>query len=124
MSGLRAQLFAATFKGTRGINLMATEKTQPFDELSEEMQKACVDVGVLATAMGVRLPSIGQAGFDYVCEQFLKSYVLPNSAKYALRHVAAELWNSDWEFTITKKGNRLVTKYDRLQGGNGELKVE
>lgn len=99
-------------------------KTSPFEELSVEMQKAATDVGCLATALGVRLPSAGKPLFDFVCEEFLKSYALGNSGKYALREVGKELWNSDWEFTITKRGKRLVTKFEKLQGGNGEITID
>lgn len=103
---------------------MATEeKRTPFDELSPDMQKCVIDVGVLSTALGVRLPSAGKALFDFILAEFLKSYTLPNSGKYALRHVAAELWNSDWEFTVTKRGKRMVTKFEKLQGGNGEITI-
>lgn len=102
---------------------MATEKPKPFDQLTNEQQKAAIDIGVTAAVLGHRIPSVGKELYDLVCEHFLQSYTLGNEGKYALRHVGAELLVSNWQFTVTKRGTRMVTKFEKLQGDNGEIKI-
>ena|SRR5215475_13629922 len=102
---------------------MATEKVRPFDQLTPEQQKAAVDIGVTVAVLGTRIPTAGKELYDLVCEHFMKSYTLGNEGKYALRELGKELFASNWELTVTKRGARLVTQFEKLQGDNGEIKI-
>jgi hypothetical protein len=96
---------------------------QPFDQLGQEDQKALIDVAVMLIALTTRVPTI-KGIYDAVRAEFIRSYHLSNSAKYALHHVTDELMNSNWELTIRKKGVRLITSYTKLQSDNGEAHIQ
>jgi hypothetical protein len=100
-----------------------SEKKSPFEDLNEDMKKATIDVAVMLTALAQRLPPASEKLHQLVSEHFTRTYNLPNSAKYALRHALDQLWGSDWEATVTKRGLRLITRFEPMQGGNGEAKI-
>lgn len=74
-------------------------------------------------ALTTRLPTT-KGLYETVRQEFLRSYNLSNSAKYAFRQVTDELMNSNWELKITKKGVRLITGYTRLESDNGEMHIQ
>lgn len=77
----------------------------------------------MVIALATRIPSI-KGLYDVVRAEFVRSYNLNNSAKYAFRQVTDELMNSNWELNIKKKGTRLITAYTRLQSDNGEAHIQ
>lgn len=95
----------------------------PFQQLGTEDQKALIDVTVMVIALTTRVPTV-KGIYEAVRSEFLRSYHVGNIAKYAFRQVTDELMNSNWELTITKKGNRLITGYTRLQSDNGEMHIQ
>ena len=74
-------------------------------------------------ALTTRVPTV-KGIYDVVRAEFIRSYHLGNSAKYALRQVIDELMNSNWELTVKKKGVRLITSYTKLQSDNGEATIQ
>jgi hypothetical protein len=99
-------------------------KKSPFDDLSDEMKKVTIDIAFLMTSLAQRLPPASEKLQELVSEHFTRTYSLPNSAKYALRHALDQLWTSDWEATVTKRGLRLITRFEPMQGGNGEARIK
>lgn len=95
----------------------------PFEQLNDEDKKAAIDVAVMVIALTTRIPSL-KGIYDATRAEFVRSYNLGNSAKYAFRQVTDELMNSNWELKITKKGTRLITGYTRLQSDNGEMFIQ
>lgn len=92
----------------------------PFEQLSEADQKAAIDIGVCVAVLGTRVPSCGKPLFDYVATEFVSSYNLPpNIAKYALRQIGRSLYTSNWTFTVEKRGNELVTRFERPGNEDG-----
>ena len=81
-----------------------------------------IDVAVMLIALTTRVPTLGI--YDTVRLEFIRSYNLGNSAKYALRHVTDELMNSNWELSVKKKGIRLITSYTKLPSDNGEAIIK
>ena len=73
----------------------------------------------MVIALTTRLPTV-KGLYEVVRAEFVRSYNLGNSAKYAFRQVTDELMNSNWELSIKKKGTRLVTTYTKLPSDNGE----
>lgn len=77
----------------------------------------------MVIALTTRVPSV-KGVYETVRTEFVRSYNLNNSAKYAFRQVTDELMNSNWELKITKKGRRLITSYTRLQSDNGDMQIQ
>lgn len=104
---------------------MPEEKPQltPFEQLGEEDQKALIDVTVMVIALTTRVPTV-KGLYEAVRTEFVRSYNVSNSAKYAFRQVTDELMNSNWELKIVKKGRRLITSYTRLQSDNGDMQIQ
>lgn len=73
----------------------------------------------MVIALTTRLPTV-KGLYDVVRAEFVRSYNLGNSAKYAFRQVTDELMNSNWELIVKKKGTRLITTYTKLPSDNGE----
>lgn len=99
-------------------------KPTPFEQLTLEDQKSVIDCAALVIALTTRVPTVGKGLYDYIVSEVLRSYKLSNAAKYAFRQVSEELMANNWEFTATKKGIRLVTKFTKLQGENGEIHIQ
>lgn len=99
------------------------QRETPFSQLNEEEQKTIIDVAILILGLTTRVPTTGTRIYEISATELLRSYHLPNRAKYALRQVTDELMASDWEFTVRKKGLRLITGYTRLQGDNGQASI-
>jgi hypothetical protein len=90
-----------------------------FDQLSAEDQKCAIDVAVAAILIGTRLSSTDKALYDYILTEFARSRTIPsNLAKYALRSLARTLSEQNWELTIRKDGQGLVTSF--TPGGENE----
>lgn len=102
---------------------MSEPQQTPFEQLSEEDQKAIIDIAVMVIGLTTRVPT-AKGLYETVRTEFLRSYHVGNSAKYAFRQVTDELMNSNWELKITKKGTRLITGYTRLQSDNGEMHIQ
>jgi hypothetical protein len=97
----------------------------PFEQLGAEDQKAAIDVGVCVTVLGTRVPSCGKPLFDFVATEFVSSYKLPpNMGKYALRQMGRSLFDSDWTFTVEKKGDALVTRFERTGSNDGNAPLQ
>jgi hypothetical protein len=100
------------------------EKTiKPFEQLSEDDQKAAIDVCVSAVLLGLRIPTTGKPLYDWIATEFANCRTLPpNVVKYALRSLGKELYVQDWTMTIEKRGNGVATEFStRVSGGpNGQ----
>lgn len=77
----------------------------------------------MVIALTTRVPTV-KGIYETVRAEFIRSYSLGNSAKYAFRQVTDELMNSNWELSIKKKGNRLITSYTKLPSDNGEAIIQ
>lgn len=83
-----------------------------FDQLSEEDQKAAIDVAVAAIVIGLRIPSTGKPLYDWMATEFTSCRGLPaNVVKYALRSLGGSLLKQNWELTITKNGEGITTVF-------------
>jgi hypothetical protein len=105
---------------------MASEQTRPFGQLSEEHQKAAVDIAVALTVLGTRLPTLTKVFTDAIATEFTSHYrLVPNVAKYALRELGTGLYRQNWEFAVHKHGEMLVTEFRPIEGseGNGEIHI-
>lgn len=94
-----------------------------FNQLSEEDQKAAIDVAVAAIIIGLRIPSTGKPLYDWMATEFASSRGLPpNVVKYALRSVGEGLLKQNWSLTIEKDGEGLMTKFtpEKKEGPNSE----
>lgn len=102
--------------------------TRPFSQLSEQDQKAAIDVAVALTVIGTRIPSVQKALTDYVVTEFTSCHSLSaNIVKYAFRELGANLFNQDWYFGVTKAGERLITQFQPLEtsgGANGQIIIQ
>lgn len=102
---------------------MATEEQSPFWELSQDDQKAVMDVAALILTLTTRIPGATTALYRLVTVEFIKAFAVPNKAKYAMQQVDMGLRQSDWQFTITKNGDRIITSYQRL-GKDGQEEIK
>jgi hypothetical protein len=88
------------------------EKSDPFNELSDQDQKAAIDVAVAAVLIGLRIPTAGKPLYDYVATEFSSSRTLPpNIVRYALRSLGRTLFKQDWTMTITKTSEEVTTHF-------------
>lgn len=101
---------------------------RPFSQLSDEEQKAAIDVAVALSVIAVRIPSVQKALTDYIVTEFTSCHNLsPNIAKYAFRELGANLFNQDWHFGVTKAGERVTTQFQPLEtsgGTNGQIIIQ
>lgn len=101
---------------------------RPFEQLSDDDQKAAIDVAVALTILGTRIPTLQKPLTDFIVTEFTSCYGLPrNIVKYAFRELGANLFRQDWNLTATKAGPKLTTQFTPLEtsgGGNGEMIIE
>jgi hypothetical protein len=96
-------------------------RPRAFDDLSEDDQKAAIDVAVAKVLIDARIPSTGTLHDNYIVTEFAGCRTLPpNKIKYALRSIGQSLLKSDWKMTIEKQHGRLVTTFVLIPGDTDE----
>lgn len=84
--------------------------SKPFDQLSEDDQKAATDVAVATVVIGLRIPTAGKQLYDFIATEFASCRTIPrNIAKYSLRGLGESLFEQNWTMTITKKQGKVTT---------------
>ena len=111
-----------TFKrcasGASRALLWSMAASDAFEQLSEEDQKAAIDVAVATILIGLRIPSTGKPLYDWIATEFTSSRSLPaNVVKYALRSLGRSLAAQNWEMVIKKDGEGLTTVFTPEQKG-------
>lgn len=100
------------------------DRSNPFNQLSDEDQAAAIDVAISAVLIGLRMPSAGKPLYDYIATEFAASRGLPaNIVRYALRNLGRDLYDQDWTMTITKTGPAMKTHFtpDKPFQSDGEI---
>jgi len=106
---------------------MASESGRPFERLSEQDQKAAVDVAVALTVLGTRVPTLRQEFTDDIVTEFAGCFRLSeNVVKYAMRELGRNLFAQNWEFKVHKMGQLLTTEFRPIEAseGNGHIIIE
>lgn len=100
------------------------QELKPFDRLDQDQQRCCIDISIGMAIIAARVPSFGAKIFKDICREWADSSGIDqNLCKYALNGVAAELYNSNWEFHVTKEGQSMVCQFispKKSAGANGE----
>lgn len=99
-----------------------SEKEEPFDQLSPQQKQCAIDVTVASAILAARLPSMaGNKTFnDWLVAWFSATYQLPHQiSRYALRHIGASLFATDWNFSVEKNQQTLVTKFRQIDPAGG-----
>jgi hypothetical protein len=103
------------------------EELKPFDKLDEQQQKCCVDIAIGVSVIASRVPTFGRDLFRAIANEWANCAELDeNLCRYALSGVTTELYNSTWEFHLTKENGSMVCQFIKRNepgGGNGEYPV-
>lgn len=87
-----------------------SKHTDPFDLLSEDEQKAAIEVAVAVTLLELRMPSAAQLLYDLVADEFATTYILShNVTKYALQSLGRRLMAQNWTLVIEKNQDKVST---------------
>jgi len=103
------------------------QELKPFDLLSEEQQRCCVDIAIGIAIIAARVPTFGRDLFRDIAKQWAACAELDqNRCRYALSGVSATLYDSSWEFHVRKEGASMVCQFIKIEepgGGNGESPI-
>lgn len=101
---------------------MSEKKDEPFDQLSPEQKQCAIDITVAAAILAARLPnSAGNPTFNsWLIQEFANTYQIPPQvSRYALRHIGASLFSSEWSFSLDKTHQKLITRFRPINPAGG-----
>jgi hypothetical protein len=100
------------------------QELKPFEKLDEAQKRCCIDIAIGMSIIAARVPTFGKELFKSISDQWaLCAKLDENLCKYALTGVSTNLYNSSWEFHVTKEDETLVCQFMKRPepvGGNGE----
>lgn len=99
-----------------------SEKEEPFDKLSPEQKQCAIDITVASAILAARLPNAaGNPTFNsWLVQEFANTYQIPPQiSRYALRHIGASLFSTEWTFSLDKSQQKLVSKFRQIDPAGG-----
>jgi hypothetical protein len=104
------------------------QELKPFDKLDEEQRRCCIDIAIGMAIIAARIPTFGKGIFQDISDQWaLCAELDKNQCRYALSGVSTTLYNTSWEFHVTKEAEAMVCQFIKRQepgGGNGDSPIE
>jgi hypothetical protein len=93
---------------------------KPFNKLDDRQKRCCIDIAIGMAIIAARIPTFGKGLFRDISDQWALSADLDeNLCKYALTGVSTSLYNSTWEFHVTKENESMVCQFIKVEEPGG-----
>jgi hypothetical protein len=83
-----------------------------FTQLSEANQKVCVEIAIAISLLAGRIPTFKSKTLNLMSEKWAGELGLSSALVHrALLETGQTLFDTNWEFSVTKKGPTLVSQF-------------
>lgn len=96
-----------------------------FTQLSDANQKVCVEIAIAISLLAGRIPTFKSKTLHLMSEKWAGELGLSSSLVHkALLETGQTLFDTNWEFKVTKKGPTLISQFSqRLAMSNGDESI-